>query len=157
MTCGRRRIIDPHEWISTDRDTGPATSGRGGHLHQAVVERRAVAQIGQRLRCHGIGVLAVPGELLPPDRGRADDAGPDDRPGRIDPYTGVKGAAIIEDAHSLPVNQAAPGRVVRMHVEPRFAFGLEKARKVGKAGIQEVAGRRADEGERIFRRQVDIG
>ena len=64
----RGRGVELGQDASTD--AASATASRTRDLDQAIVERRRAAQIGERLRRHGVGVAAVGRQLLPPDRRR---------------------------------------------------------------------------------------
>ena len=74
-------------------------------LNQAIIERRPASHIGKRIAAgQFVGILAVPGQLFPPNRQAHDDSAA----GTIgDARAQLKTAAVIEDAHVIPRDHAA--------------------------------------------------
>src|SRR5688572_23483067 len=124
------------------------------HLHPAVVEGGAAAEVAGALRGHVVGVAAVARVFLPPHRGRDHHArtrlAVDARLERV-------AAAVVENPYAVAVADAARRRVLRMHVEVRLALEIPEPRQVGEAGVEEMARRRRQEGEREARRKLSVG
>src|SRR5690242_19009074 len=97
------------------------------HFHQAIIERRGAAEVGQRLARHRVRVLATRREPAPPHRWGDDDAGPC---ALGDARGGKKAAAIVEDAHGVAGGDAARARIVGMDVQMRRLFLLDEYRQV---------------------------
>uniref|UniRef100_A0A494G982 Uncharacterized protein n=1 Tax=Solanum lycopersicum TaxID=4081 RepID=A0A494G982_SOLLC len=124
------------------------------HFHEAVIEHRRAAEVGQALAGQLVGVLAVGRELLPPDR-QADNQ----------PLAGAIGhagarlhaAAIVERAHHIAVHDAARGGVGRMDIQMRFAFGGAQAVDIDERAVQEVARGRGNHRQRVACRQFRRG
>src|SRR6476620_6328980 len=93
---------------------GPVDATGGLDLDQAVVEARRAADVGEALVRQLVAVLAVGGELPPPDAEPVDDARPralaDD--GLADDAT-----AVVEDANALAIGDAARRGVDRRDLE----------------------------------------
>ena len=98
-----------------------------------------------------VDILAVTAEFLPPHAEAADDAA-----AHLVAHHRLAddAAALVEDAHALPGHDAARGGVAGGHLEHRLAFAAAQAGHVDEGGVEEVARRRRDHGQRKAGREL---
>src|SRR5947199_4397403 len=95
-------------------------SAHDPYVHEIVVERCAVAEVGDGLGGGVVGVGVVVRQLAPPDGRGGDDA-------RADAIAhhgfGGEGSAVVVDGHAQAVVNAARSGVVGVNLQGRLACG----------------------------------
>src|SRR5438128_313178 len=118
-------ILSPTPTVGTPEPTAATHSDRGGlrNLDEVVIKRRAVAEVGQRLRDGLIDIAMAGAELVPPRRKCAGDA-------RLNAVGKARDqqafTAIIPHAHGVAVADAARFGVRRIDEHERLLLALEE-------------------------------
>ena len=106
-------------------------------LHQAIVEYRRAAKIGERIAARQfVGVFAVAGQFLPPYRQCDHDSGT----GAVgDSRAQLETAPIVEYTHVAVGGNIARRRVIGMNVEPGFTLGRAQTLYIDEGTVEKVA------------------
>ena len=93
-----------------------------------------------------IHIGAVQAQLAPPDAQAVDNAGPCSL---VHPSFAVVSAPVVEHTHDRAVGNAALGRIAGVHFQHGLGFDVAQALHVDESGVEEVARRRRDHGQRV--------